>query len=77
MCAVSKRFKKVIEKETYGFVSVFWWNIFLKVHYMSTKMADAPNLSDPENLDTKNGNFICGVVEGIINLKTVYILLLV
>ncbi|XP_065173924.1 protein O-GlcNAcase isoform X2 [Atheta coriaria] len=27
-------------------------------------MADAPNLPISENLNTKNGNFICGVVEG-------------
>lgn len=32
-------------------------------------MADAPNLTASENLNTKNGNFICGVVEGTYNLK--------
>jgi hypothetical protein len=28
------------------------------------KMAEDSNLPNSENLNTKNGNFICGVVEG-------------
>lgn len=27
-------------------------------------MAESSTLTEPENLNTKNGNFICGVVEG-------------
>lgn len=32
-------------------------------------MAEVPNITLAENLNTKNGNFICGVVEGIVNIN--------
>lgn len=31
-------------------------------------MAEISNLSGSENLNTKNGNFICGVIEGMLPL---------
>lgn len=37
-------------------------------------MAEVPNIPLAENLNTKNGNFICGVVEGNNNKSLIIIL---
>lgn len=53
-----------IEKQANQLYNFFGESIFTSTLLQLLNMAEVPDLPLAENLNTKNGNFICGVVEG-------------